>query len=259
MEFPSSIAVLLGEAGFSRDGVGKSGAEVLVFDDYVLKVRPEGSYDTRDAAVLRWLEGRLPAPRVAAHAVENGLDWLLMTRVRGRMLCDPEIMNKPALLMDLMAEALHLLWRVPLTDCPFRRTLTQELDAAERCIREGRFSAADCEPETFGPGGFESPAALLDWLRAHQPPVEEALTHGDFCLPNILTENGHISGMIDVGDCGAADRWRDLALGWRSLKHNSDGHYGTYPAVDPDDLFRALGIPKDEEKLRYYLLLDELF
>lgn len=62
-----------------------------------------------------------------------------------------------------------------------------------------------------------------------------------------------------MGNAGAGDRWMDLALGWRSLKHNSDGHYGkTYPNINPDDLFRAAGIPKDEEKLRYYILLDEL-
>ncbi len=86
------------------------------------------------------------------------------------------------------------------------------------------------------------------------------LTHGDFCLPNLLTDGKRLTGMIDVGDCGIADRYKDLALGWRSLKHNTDGHYGLfYPDVDPDDLFRAVGILKDEEKLRYYLLLDELF
>ena len=51
----------------------------------------------------------------------------------------------------------------------------------------------------------------------------------------------------------------DLALSWRSLKHNSDMDYGNiYPNIHPDDLFRAAGVPKDEEKPRYYILLDEL-
>ena len=74
------------------------------------------------------------------------------------------------------------------------------------------------------------------------------------------TDGARLSGMIDLGDCGVADPWRDLSLAWRSLKHNSDGHYGkTYPAIDPDNLFRAAGVEKDAERLRYYLLLDELF
>ena len=42
--------------------------------------------------------------------------------------------------------------------------------------------------------------------------------------------------------------------------HNADGTYGaTYPGIDPDDLFRALGMTPDRGKLRYYILLDELF
>ena len=96
--------------------------------------------------------------------------------------------------------------------------------------------------------------------RANQPPQAQALTHGDFCLPNLFTDGNRFTGMIDLGDCGIADPWRDLSLGWRSLKHNSDGHWGArYPEIDPDDLFRAAGVPKDEQRLRYYLLLDELF
>ena len=92
-----------------------------------------------------------------------------------------------------------------------------------------------------------------------KPPVDRAVTHGDFCLPNLFSDGKGFTGFIDVGNTGVADRWTDLALGWRSLKHNSDGHYGkTYPNVDPYDLFRAAGVSADEEKLRYYLLLDEL-
>ena len=107
--------------------------------------------------------------------------------------------------------------------------------------------------------GFANADELLNWLRLNMPASECTLTHGDFCLPNLFTDGKRFTGMIDLGDCGIADPWRDISLGWRSLKHNSDGHFGSvYSEIDPDDLFRAIGIPKDEEKLRYYLLLDEL-
>lgn len=259
MQFPDAIAQVLGQAEYRTDQTGKSDAQVLIFEEYVLKIRPEGSWDTRDVAILRYLQGRLPVPRVAAHAVADGQDWLLMTRVHERMLCDAAVMQQPALLMDCMAEACHSLWSLPAADCPFVFDVQAALDEAERWIEAGRFSAEDCEPETFGPGGFESPQALLRWLRRNQPPVEPTATHGDFCLPNLFTDGSHFTGMIDVGHFGLSDRWRDLALGWRSLKHNSDGRYGSYPAVNPDDLFRALGMTPDRERLRYYLLLDELF
>ena len=257
MNFPASIASLVGSGPYREENIGMSGAGVLLFEDYVLKIRPEGGPDTGDTEVLRWLHGRLPVPEVAAHEIRDGKDWLLMTRIRGKMLSDSSVMENTGLLLDCMAEALHALWAVPVSECPFDRTDCPA--RAEQAFRSGRFDPSNTEPETFGPDGFESPQALVDWLKTHQPPCDRVLSHGDFCLPNLFTDGRRFTGFIDVGDTGIGDRWMDLALGWRSLKHNSNGYYGrTYP-IDPDDLFRAAGVPKDEEKLRYYLLLDELF
>ena len=258
-EVPVSIASVLGSRTGKTDGLGKSGAQVLLYDDYVLKIRPAGGWDTEDVKILQWLAGKAPVPRIAAHEVSDGRDWLLMTRIRGQELCKPSVMNNPALLLDCMAEALHILWSIPAAECPFGRTVADNLSHAEAAITSGNFDPSDCEPETFGPGGFINPEALLKWLKSNLPPLDCAVTHGDFCLPNLFTDGKRFTGFIDVGNVGTADRWMDLALGWRSLKHNSDGHYGkVYPNIDPDDLFRAAGIPKDEEKLRYYILLDEL-
>lgn len=260
MTYPSAIAAVIGDRPGRPEGIGMSGAQVYVFEDYVLKVRPAEGLDTTDTAVLRWLAGRLPAPEVAAHAVEDGRDWLLMTRIRGKMLCAPEVMSKPSLLLDCLAEGLHRLWDADTAGCPFTFFCRDELDAAERAIREGRYTDADCEPETFGPGGFANPMALLAWLRDNAPEERCVLSHGDYCLPNLFTDGRGLSGMIDLGGCGLSDPWRDLSLGWWSLKYNSDGHFGrVWPGIDPDDLFRAAGVPLDRERLRYYLLLKELF
>ena len=259
-DFPPAIAAVLGASAGIPENTGRSSAQVRIYPDYVLKIRPAGGHDTADTRILRWLRGRLPVPEVAAHEIRDGTDWLLMTRIRGRTLCDPAVMDRPSLLLDCMAEALHLLWSADIAGCPFERTLDGELDAAERAIRAGTYDPSGCDPQTFGPGGFRDPTALLDWLRGNMPHEERVLTHGDFCLPNMLTDGRGVAGMIDLGGCGVADPWRDLAKGWWSLKHNSNGHYGKpRPEIDPDDLFRAAGIAKDEEKLRYYLLLDELF
>ena len=258
-QIPASIAAVLGNQAGKTDGLGKSGAQVFLFDDFVLKVRPEGDWDTVDVQVLQWLAGKAPVPQVAAHEVWEGQDWLLMTRIQGKELCRPEVMNNPTLLLDCMAEALHILWSIPVADCPFERTVADNLSHAEAAILSGRFDPSGCEPETFGPGGFENPEALLGGLKSHLPQQDRVVTHGDFCLPNLFTDGKRFTGFIDAGNVGAGDRWMDLALGWRSLKHNSDGHYGKiYPNIHPDDLFRAAGVPKDEEKLRYYILLDEL-
>ena len=116
------------------------------------------------------------------------------------------------------------------------------------------------DPGTFGEGGVSSPAELLKWLEEHKPGCEPVLTHGDFCLPNVFLEDWARTGFLDLGRSGIGDRWTDIAILWRTLRDNFGGHYGeAVPGFHPDALFDALGIEKDEERLRYYLLMDELF
>lgn len=52
-----------------------------------------------------------------------------------------------------------------------------------------------------------------------------------------------------------------VVLRIRSLKHNFEGRYGgkAYEDFNPDLLFEKLGIEPDWEKIKWYLLLDELF
>ena len=175
------------------------------------------------------------------------------------MCCDPYYMERPQELIPKLAEAMEMLWSIDVSDCPRHRTIDAELEEARYRVENRLVDLENAEPSTFGAGGFRAPEDLLHWLEHNRPTYEPVLSHGDFCLPNLFTDGERFTGFIDVGRVGAGDRWMDLALGWRSLKHNSDGHYGSYPSIDPDDLFRAAGIPKDPERLRYYLLLDELF
>jgi aminoglycoside phosphotransferase len=46
------------------------------------------------------------------------------------------------------------------------------------------------------------------------------LTHGDFCLPNVLVHGGKLSAVVDVGRAGLASPEDDLAAGLWSLQYN---------------------------------------
>ena len=48
----------------------------------------------------------------------------------------------------------------------------------------------------------------------------DILTHGDYCLPNIMLSNWKFSGFIDVGSGGLGDRHMDLLWGMWSLRFN---------------------------------------
>ena len=261
MILPERIQSLLtGKTGHA-DSIGMSGSFVTVYDDCVLKVERETPATAQSIATMEWLGQRLNVPKVLAHETQDGYSFLLMSRIPGKMSCDREYLDRPEVLVRELAEGLKLLWSVDPTGCPGNFTLDALLSEAAYRVENGLVDVENVEPETFGAGGFRDPEALLHWLRENRPPSVPVLAHGDYCLPNVFLENGKLSGFIDIGDMGIGEQWRDIALCWRSLKHNFDGSYGgpVYPDFDPDILFDALGIVPDQQQFRYHLLLDELF
>ena len=261
MKLPPAIERLTAGKQYTPDQTGLSGARVMIFDDAVLKILPFRPENDASVNMMRWLEGKLPVPKVLCYEQDGEYQYLLMSRLRGRMSCDTYYLERPDVLLTLMAEALKMLWAVDITGCPRSRNTETELREARYRVEHGLVNIDRAEPSTFGAGGFKDPEDLLRWLESHQPDWDPVLSHGDFCLPNVLIEDGKISGYIDLGDAGVGDRWRDIALCCRSLRHNFDGTYGgkVYPEPDLSLLFEKLGIEPDPEKLRYYTLLDELF
>lgn len=87
------------------------------------------------------------------------------------------------------------------------------------------------------------------------------ISHGDFCLPNVFVNDAGLTGLIDLGKSGTADKCQDIALCYRSLSNNYSGAYDgiKYPGFQDEMLFDALEISPDRELIRYYILLDELF
>ena len=260
---PQAVRAVVGDQEYSLNGVGMSDSEVLVFPEHVLKIQPHSAETDNESAVVRWLGGRLPAPEIPVYMVEDGTAYTLMTRVPGEMLCAGEYMASPALAVKLAADALKALWSVDFSGCPDGVSrLTARLREAEYNVRHGLVDMENVEPETFGEGGFGSPKELLQWLCDNRPPEDIVFTHGDLSLPNVFAQGDEISGFIDLGKAGPADRWQDIAICLRSLHHNFAGAYNNgaaYPGYDPQMLFDALGIEPDAEKIRYYILLDELF
>ena len=260
---PLSIKNLLVGKSFTADDVGKSDSRGFIFDDCVLKISEANAYNDETVRVMRWFEeiAKLPAPKVLACESDEKFQYLLMSKVSGLMSCDEYYLEHSDELIKVLARALKLLWSADITDCPRTRTIDMELAGAKYRVENNLVDMSDSEPMTFGEGGFKNPEELLHWLEAHKPDFEPVLSHGDFCLPNIFVDGGRITGFIDLGDTGVGDKWRDIALGLRSLRHNLDGTFGgkVYPNINPELLFDELGIEPDWEKIKWYILLDELF
>ena len=258
---PETVREKVSGKDFSLDVTGKSGSTVMLFDDYVLKVMPLGMEEEETVQMTRWLSGKVPVPEILAFEQDEEKQYLLMSKVPGEMSCSKYYLEHPDEMVTILADTLKLLWSIDISDCPRDCGLEQELQKAKRQVEEHLYDLEDAEPETFGEGGFKDPEELLQWLFDHKPSYEPVLSHGDYCLPNVFIRDGRLSGLIDLGNSGIADKWEDIAMCYRSLKHNFDGTYGgkVYADFRPEVLFEKLGIEPDWEKIRYYILLDELF
>ena len=259
-QIPQNILPFLKGRSYSLDKTGMSASKVLCFDDMILKIEKTNANSENEYRFMRWLEGKLPAPKVIAFARQEGKNYLLMSRIEGEMLCAPALMERPKELVRLAAEGLRMLWKVDISDCPVQSQLDLKLKKAAHAVEHGLVDVDAVEPHTFGENGFSSPEALLAWLCENRPQEEPVFSHGDFCLPNIFEKDRRISGFIDLGNCGIGDRYQDIALCYRSLQHNYEGRFGgrAYEGFSPEMLFEALGMEPDWEKIRYYTLLDEL-
>ncbi len=246
---------------YRMDQVGMSGSHVLLFEDRVLKIQPAGEEAANEYLIMKWLEGSSVVPRVLAHAKRDGLSYMMMSRMRGRFSCDEAYLEEPEVLLRILTEGLRMLWSMDVTDCPCDNTLDEKLRRARHNVDAGLVDMDNVDPETFSKEGFRDPDDLWEWLDANRPEEEIVVSHGDYCLPNIFGEDGHFSGFIDLGRMGMADKWQDIALCYRSFRDNCAGVYGkdVYGEVEPSLLFDRLGIEPDWEKIRYYILLDELF
>ena len=141
------------------------------------------------------------------------------------------------------------------TGCPSPNILDDKLREAEYRVANGLCDTQNVEPGTYGPGGFSSPAALLSWLKENRPQESPVFSHGDYCLPNIFVKGLKISGFLDLGRSGISDPYQDIALCYRSLRCN----FQNDPTFRPESLFEALELTPDWSRIRYYILLDELF
>lgn len=260
MFLPESIRRHLPEKEYSLDSVGCSQAQVLLFDDRVLKIEKDCNASANELNMMRWLQGRLPVPEIIAADKVEDTRYLLMSRIPGVYLCNEAILDDQERLAELVADGLRHMWAVDVTTCPTERSLNAKFLEIEEGIRNGTITMDTArQEETYGPSGFASPSELFDWLVKHRPEEELVLSHGDYCLPNVFCNDAGLTGYIDLGCSGVADKWVDIDQVVWSMWANSTGQFGGKAReFDRSLLFKALGMEPDEEKLRYYCLLSEL-
>ena len=201
-----------------------------------------------EADRLRWAGAHLNVPEVLACGTEGDVDWLLLTGLPGRDATTPELKQRPAWLVPVLARGLRRLHETPAADCPFRLTVDGALAAVRRRVAEGKVVHGDLHEE-FAHLSVDDALATLDDLA---PGTEDlVLCHGDYCFPNVLIEGDAVTAYIDLGELAVADRWWDVAVGSWSTTWNI-GPGWEQPFLD------AYGIEPDRRRMTFYRLLYDL-
>ena len=261
-KLPGRISKKITDLNWNSDSVGKSDSTVILFEKMVMKIEKITRNSEQELILLDWLDGKLPVPKIIEAEKQDGYSFLLMSKMPGEMVCTGNsLMNMEATVMALV-NGLKKMWEVNIANCPCRNTVSDKLIQAKYNIENNLVDVDDFEPETLSPEGFSSVLDLYDYLYANRPKEDLVFAHGDFSLPNILVVGDKITGLIDWGNGGVADRWQDISLCYRGLRKKyskyslySENEYLKYKEL----FFKELGIEPDEEKTRYLNLLDEFF
>lgn len=257
MELPAQIASQL--AGWSRELVWESEQDALTWrmtgpDGEVryLKTRPATAAVPlpAEATRMRWaLAAGLPVPVVLASCRSGGTDWLLTTGLPGEDATVSGLRTEPERLVPLLASGLRTFHLTPAANCPFRFGPDEAMADAARRVRDGLVKPDDMHREH---AHLSPPAALAEAARlrpAREPDL--VLCHGDYCLPNVLIEDGRVTGFVDLGEMAVADRWYDLAVATWSVTWNLGPGW--------EELFlTSYGVSADRQAIAFYRLIYDL-
>lgn len=255
------MAALVDAEGAVRVEEGEAGAEVWRVvrrgggSAYLKIGEGDVAEDVRhEAERLAWLNGRLPCARVLDRGEHEGRTWLLSSAVAG-WSSDAWLAHDPArlpMVIEAFAWFARTLHALPPDDCPFDASADVRLIEVRRRVAKGLVDEDDFDDDHAGWSAARVLAAA-ERIRSSTLLHAPVVTHGDLSLGNVLMDDaGQITGCIDVGRLGRADRYQDIAILWQNLsEHGPEAQQRFVTAYGLHSL--------DPARLSFHRLLDELF
>ena len=221
----------------AKDKIGNTNDQVYIISTerckYVLKIHENVNdkylFNLREK--LSWLGGKLPVSKVIAYKIIDNKEYLLCDFIEG--IPSFEYGHQPGASNTgiILGESLRKIHDINIQNCPFKINIENDISKLQDQI--------DNE--------------ILVQIKSLVPQEWDLVfSHGDYSLPNILIANNELSGFIDMGDSGIADRNYDLYYGLWSLKFNNLERYS-------EDFINSYGKDKvSEKKLKLFKLLDDV-
>jgi streptomycin 3"-kinase len=236
---------------------GESGATVLRSPDGT-RYAKYGQQLAQERDRITWLATTgIPGPAVLDWHTDDDGAWLVTSAVHGVPAdqVPAETLRRAWPAITAAVRALHAL---PPRECPFSRDLAEMFALASAVVARGAVNPAWLPVEQQHTPPVELLARLATQLPTRLADEDTVVCHGDLCLPNIIVtpETGEVTGFIDLGRLGGADRYADIAL---LLANARETWRDETEARAADEAFaRDYDMTLDADRQRFYLHLDPL-
>lgn len=257
MEFKYKLSYkildFINNADLEEIGIGCSDSQVFKIkkgkDIFFLKIAKKGLL-TSEYKKLKWLEGKLNVPKIILYDLFDDTEFLVTESVEGEMVCADYYISNPDIGIKVIAEAFKQIYSIDIKDCPFNVSIDYKLSLVENNVSNNLIHEQDLKKETLKKYG--SINNILQFLKDNKFVDKLYFSHGDTSLPNIFALKDKFTGFIDVGECGIADKWFDLAICEKSIRRNYGEEYIS-------KFYKELNIIPEQDKIDYYLLMMELY
>ena len=206
------------------DVSGRSGDKVYYVGGNIYIKQANKNTLQKEYAMTSFLNSFLLAPRVINY-ISSDCDWLVTEKLNGCQGYQKQYIEQPEKLAILHGESLKHLHSLSTDGCPISYSAEGLLKVTEKNYKAGKFDKNLCNQS------YKNPQNAWQFVEKHIYNLKtDTLTHGDYCLPNVLYNDFKLSGFVDLGGAGINDFHFDIFWGLWSLKHNlkTDKYAGAF-------------------------------
>lgn len=269
-EIPKELFYMLKDYSCVQNKEGCSPAIVFQCkkneEELYLKIQQSDSLIKREHDIMKWLNGKLPVPEIKYFDEYNGWSYLLMTALNGHKVgtSKDEVSAPYENTIKLLADGLLMFQSVDISDCPFTNNFNINFQNAVYNVETSSYYpdyisvnanfANIFDFNNSNDKSFITSLELYNFLHKNKPQELEdeiCFSHGDYGLTNTFIDGNNVTGFIDIGGGGIADKWNDIAICIRSIGYHSRNLDEMKKYVDL--LFERLCIAPDWDKINYYI------
>lgn len=220
-ELTQKIKSFIQDALIEEVSIGCSESQVVKIvkkeGNYFLKIAKEGKL-TKEYQKLIWLDGKLDVPKIILFESELGNDYMITKEISSMMLCSEYYKNHFLEGLKVIQKAFEKIKQVDISDCPFDVSIKEKLKVAKFNIENHYVTNEQLGLQVKE--RFKTVDTLFKYLEEHIFEERFVFSFGDLSLPNIFGNHDELVGFVDVGECGIADMWQDVAICEKSIRRN---------------------------------------